>query len=142
MERYHFDDLPKINVPFGLLNDETQERLKTWPHGHEFLCGYNAHLGWVDASPHWSSTDTYRAKPSPASLTKPHIPDEVWCVLPDWVTCAVKERDGEIYGMSEDAFVLDQFEGCWCASKEMNLTYLKGITPGTCDWRDSLVRRW
>ena len=137
MERYHFDDLTKINCPFGLLDDDTQERLKTWPHGHEFLCGYNAYLGWDDtSSPHWANTGTYRAKPAP--LTKPHIPDEVWRVLPDWVTCAGQEPSGDIYGMAEGA-VVDVVN--WYTSKEMNLTHFKGITPGTCDWRDSLVHR-
>lgn len=28
-------DLTKITTPFGLLDKETQDALKAWPHGHE-----------------------------------------------------------------------------------------------------------
>ncbi len=36
-DKAHFDDLTKINVPFGLLDDDTQERLQAYKGKIQFL---------------------------------------------------------------------------------------------------------
>lgn len=56
-------DLTKIEKPFGLLDKETQERLKNWKHGWEGYCGSE---GWrVCPMPYWTLGSVYRAKPAP-----------------------------------------------------------------------------
>ncbi len=58
-------DLTKIEKPFGLLDAQTQEALRAWPHGVEF---FNNVGRWRDAlAPDWSSGLTYRAKPAPVT---------------------------------------------------------------------------
>jgi hypothetical protein len=58
----HFTDLTAITCPFGMLDDDTQERLKAWPHGWESFSGNI----WdrVD-TPFWRGDYAYRAKPAP-----------------------------------------------------------------------------
>ncbi len=44
-------DLTKIEKPFGLLDKETQERLKNWKHGWEY---YSSNNDWeYSSSPAW-----------------------------------------------------------------------------------------
>lgn len=58
-----FDDLTKVNVPFGLLDRETQEALKA--HGGPWET-YNGADGWDEISwPQWVDLTTYRVKPAP-----------------------------------------------------------------------------
>ena len=140
MERYHFDDLTKINCPFGLLDKDTQKRLKEWPHGVEWFNAIGEHSAWAWAQGQLEDifqSITYRAKPAP--LTKPHIPDEVWRVLPDWVTCAAQDSDGSVWALSADPSLMTV--GTWGAGNHKHITWLKGVTPGTCHCRDSLVQR-
>jgi hypothetical protein len=47
-DRLHFDDLTAITAPFGMLDDDTQQRLKDYRYavqrfdGHEWVdCGFN-----------------------------------------------------------------------------------------------------
>jgi len=61
-------DLTKINTPFGLLSEGTQQRLRDWPHGLE-VYGPN---GWTEFQ--WRQCPTapipdvtYRAKLAPES---------------------------------------------------------------------------
>jgi len=61
-EKLQFDDLTKINVPFALLDDETQEALRN--------CGGPLQLvgshGWADMDPpNFNGYTTYRQKPGP-----------------------------------------------------------------------------
>jgi hypothetical protein len=37
MEKVHFEDLTKVNIPFGLLDEDTQTRMKPWEHGLEMF---------------------------------------------------------------------------------------------------------
>jgi len=69
-DRLHFDDLTAITCPFGMLDDDTQERLKAWPHGWEAY----GECGWVYADAQWRVHVLYRAKPAP--------------VVKEWVYCA------------------------------------------------------
>jgi hypothetical protein len=54
-------DLTKITTPFGLLDEDTQQRLQSWPHGWEAFKSD----GWVTTQPKWAPSVTYRAKPAP-----------------------------------------------------------------------------
>lgn len=74
-------DLTKITTPFGLLDKETQDALKAWPHGIEIYCGVN-HAAWEPAQFNelWRVCRTYRARKSP--------PREFWHLL---------DLNGEVY---------------------------------------------
>jgi len=62
-DRAHFENLTEINVPFGLLDDDTQERLKAWAHGWQL---FNVHGNWLSVfKPFWNRQAVYRALPEP-----------------------------------------------------------------------------
>ena len=62
MTKLHFDDLTQITCPFGMLDDDTQERLKACD-SVEF---YSYIGGWSSpVSPSFACYVTYRAKPKP-----------------------------------------------------------------------------
>ena len=55
-------DLTKIDKPLGLLDEDTKQRLRDWPHGWEV---YSAR-GWISrGEPQWDNFAAYRAKPAP-----------------------------------------------------------------------------
>ena len=55
-------DLTKINVPFGLLDAETQEALRA--HGGPYECWFVEE--WVEVDPPaWDYIRVYRVKPQP-----------------------------------------------------------------------------
>jgi hypothetical protein len=60
MTKRNFTDLTAIDCPFGELDDDTQARLKAWPHGweHRFL----GEDEWISYKPVWSGDVIYRAR--------------------------------------------------------------------------------
>jgi hypothetical protein len=59
-----FDDLTKINVPFGLLDRDTQEALKA--HGGPLqILNYQGIWGTIPLRRHWQQNYTYRVRPAP-----------------------------------------------------------------------------
>ena len=63
MTKLHFEDLTKITCPFGMLDDDTQERLKA--------CGETEFWNdgrWNDGKCFAYQYLTYRAKPKPQRL--------------------------------------------------------------------------
>ena len=129
-------DLTKITTPFGLLDPETKDALKA--HGGPYE--YYSLQGWFPASfaislsPHL----VFRVKQQP--LTKPSID---WShVAPEYKWLA-RDADGLAFVFSDmpwaefNAWVWDGGEcEAVCVSG-----LLSSYTPGTCDWRDSLVER-
>ena len=76
MTKLHFDDLTQITCPFGMLDDDTQERLRA--------CGETEF--WNDGR--WNETTgfkfqylTYRAKPKPQRLVTWVEWDDTWGAL-------------------------------------------------------------
>ena len=63
-------DLIENKTPFGLLDDETQERMRDWKHGWQ-VWNKNENLagGWTDVAfrsqLHTNSGYVFRAKPAP-----------------------------------------------------------------------------
>ena len=64
MTKLHFDDLTKITCPFGMLDDDTQERLMDCDETQYFMAS------WLDRKIPvlWCDNVTYRAKPKPQRL--------------------------------------------------------------------------
>ena len=125
-------DLTKNEKAFGFLDVATQEAFRN----HKGPIQRYRHKGWCDllARPLWLPSHIYRAKPGP--LTKPSPP---WDVIADWVNFVFREERGTIWGCDHGPFN----HGVGWGSHG-NVELLSGvikIDPGTCDWRDSLVRR-
>lgn len=124
-------DLTKIQRPLCFIGEEKRKALKA----HSVAGGSIEVLSrggvWRSCPwPAWTPSLVYRAAP----LTKPTAP---WEVLPDWATRIATDENGEIHcyegapDLSLHAWVTHD--------KFFEITPLKGVTPGTCDWRDSLV---
>ena len=70
MSGAHFDDLTKINVPFGLLDDDTKARLKA---EKGYFQVYDNFVGWKGIyRPTWAWGCVYRIKPMPVEETQVH----------------------------------------------------------------------
>ena len=63
MTKLHFEDLTQITCPFGMLDDDTQERLKACD-----VVEYFSFAGWVEGGQNWLDHLAYRAKPKPQRL--------------------------------------------------------------------------
>jgi hypothetical protein len=136
MTRLHFDDLTAITAPFGLLDDDTQARLRAWPHGVESFANYGA--GWFsNPTPYWTSCYTYRARPAPLE------PDYVdWSQVGPAVNHIARDEDGEVWGYEAKPRLHDP---CRNASAGHSVRHADRLFPsyrrGTVDWRDSLISR-
>lgn len=70
----------------------------------------------------------------PTPLT---VPQAVWDVLPDRLTHVAKDGYGEIH-----AFTLAlPYEWDTSENFQIEITFLKGVEPGTVDWKHSLIER-
>jgi len=131
-EKLRFYDLTKITAPFGLLDDDTQARLKAWPHGWECF----SPSGWEDLTPFWNVTTTYRARPAP--LTQDTVP---WEQIPKGMDWAARDARGAAF-IYAGAPVAGNFE--WHSTgrpfARIDNCHV-GYQRGTCDWKDSLQIR-
>lgn len=125
------DDLRTIKMPFGMLDPETQEALKSWRHGLQVYSGG----GWQDWDMTWSDDKVYRANPE--IVTKPSID---WShVAPEWRWMA-QDKDQSVYLYRKKPIVWDDV---W-DTREVPLRItgvLTSLEPGNCHWRSSLVER-
>ena len=103
MTKLQFEDLTQIACPFGMLDDDTQERLKA--------CGrvefYSISGEWIYLQkPTWESNITYRAKPQPKRVVTWFQWDDTWGVF-DTETLGEAKRvqkghGGYIYKIERD----------------------------------------
>lgn len=63
MTKLHFEDLTQITCPFGMLDDDTQNRLRCCKKVEVFDVD-----GWYDLPDFFHPISTYRAKPKPKRL--------------------------------------------------------------------------
>jgi hypothetical protein len=54
-------DVTTNRIPFGLLSEDEQAALKSWPHGWT----YHSIDEWLEAEPQWIDGSVYRGKPAP-----------------------------------------------------------------------------
>ena len=127
-------DLTKLTAPFGLLDEVygegTQEALKA--HGGPYE-SYSSAGYWFELFPYWCGSMVYRVKPQP--LTKPSPP---WEHLADWVQYVARDVGGAVYGYPCKPALCELY---WDASGCTELSSILKFDPGTCDWKDSLVKR-
>lgn len=101
MEKKHFDDLTKIDCPFGELDDDTAGRLfLAWRNGAEVQCHFVAH-GWtaLGSIPSWAPIIPFRLAPQPVTpdyIDWSQVADRFMCMATgfgDWTFCyGVKPR--------------------------------------------------
>jgi hypothetical protein len=132
-------DLTQITTPFGLLNDETRAALKAHGGPYEFWKDRET-WGNIEA-PSWSGNLVYRVKPQPP--TKPSID---WShVAPEYKWLARDDCDNAyLYAglPSVSAYCSEWVANCDAyAANAFAANAFASYTPGTCDWRDSLVQR-
>ena len=133
------EDLTKIEKPFGLLSRPVQDSLVNHFYRGGKIESY-AQGGWrVYSEPSWVSFITYRAKPVPAPT---HDTIDWSSIKPEW-KYAARDEDGNVYvyqvipsakytswvGWSHD-------DGLGINPRLLNIH-----TRGTCDWKDSLIKR-
>lgn len=128
-------DLTKITTPFGLLDKQTQEALKSYVGGIEFY-GVDGWLAIKDVFtdvffvPHL----VYRAKPKP--VTKPNIN---WDHVHTDYKWMATDKSGETHLFIDEP---EPYDDTWTAYERSALadSHLS-FEPGNCDWKDSLVCR-
>lgn len=105
MTKLHFEDLTQITCSFGMLDDDTQERLKEHCGNLESFDGDE----WYDigfAETGFQLYYTYRAKPQPKRLvTWVHVDeynDAVCCESLNEADLCLKNYGGYIYRIERD----------------------------------------
>jgi hypothetical protein len=136
-DKLHFADLTWITAPFGLLDDDTQERLLEWPHGVELFCvDLAGKCTWSVVRATFAPWQTYRAS------LEPLVPDSVdWSHVGPAVNWIARDEDGAVWGYAARPMAGDSpwFFRSWAGWR------IDGLIPsyrrGTVGWRDSLISR-
>lgn len=122
-------NLTKITTPFGLLEEETQEALKAHGGPWEY---YDGHSWSTRIEPLFARSCVYRVKPQP--MTKPSID---WLHVAPQYKWLARDRNGSTWLFIEKPKITSKL---WVAGGPCrNADCFASYTPGTCDWRNSLV---
>jgi len=144
----HFDDLTQIGLEddYGYLDKCTRRRLfQAWLDGAQLQerVSNDTSTGfvWTNADhAFWRADCAYRLRPEP--LTKPSFP---WELLPPEFRWIVKDSDLRAFALNYPVKRPDPWPGaCWSrphASGFIRIDQFTCYSPGSCDWRDSLVER-
>lgn len=125
-------DLTKIEKPFGLLDDETQQALRD--HGGPIEFYYTE--GWEELKPAWSNYLTYRAKPQPPRKTV-----YPWDALDDEIKWAAVDDYGDLILSSNEMHQTFHDGGCrtWHNS-DHDVNFIK-FQRGDEPWTETLQCR-
>lgn len=125
-------DLTKITTPFGLLDGETQQVLRSYEGGIEKYLGSG---WWAEVFPKWVPYMTYRA-------TLPVKPSINWDHVSPTLNYLARDRGGGLFLYREAPEQGHFFDG-WqvCGGARYSAATFVSLNPGICDWRDSLVKR-
>ena len=89
----------------------------------------------IKPSDRWPAIVFRRVKPAPTK------PDVDWSVLIDEIIHIARDEDDRVWGYIVKPYFFED-DGVWRAEEKCYcLDGLKSISPGTCDWRDSLIVR-
>lgn len=132
-------DLTKIDKPLRDLPDEVAAALFIAArHGAKVEWRRFASNPWKEVcnAPAWSPNYTYRVAPEP-----PRPISVPWEVLDDSIICIARIDSGIVWGFTGTA---QTFGWTWIAphGEQFRLDgVIKGLDPGTVDWKDSLIFR-
>lgn len=120
------------------LNKHSKEVL-AFMGGAKIEYNNNNGRGWFEIrNPLWSVNSVYRVKEK-EPLTKPTIP---WSSVKDNWNYAARDLSGKLFLYEDEPSIYsnntdwDGNIGSMC-----DVEALEGVDTGTCDWKDSLVRR-
>jgi hypothetical protein len=128
-------DLTTITTPYGLLDEETQLRLRAHGGPYQLYTGTGV---WVEIfDPCWEVIVTYRVKSVP--LTKPSIN---WAHVAPQYKWLAQDEDGRAWLYADVAPSYDVYSKYWSSPLEMvRAIAFSSFQLGTCNWKDSLVER-
>jgi hypothetical protein len=119
-------DLTKIDKPFGELDLETKIALfAAWVDGAKIEC--NGTVG----HPAWHLSRTYRVAPTKPSINWDHVAPQF-----KWMA---RDEDGETW-LTKTEPKCGSVGWFNCVSI-LPADWFASFRPGSCDWKDSLVRR-
>ena len=126
-------------LPFKALPDEVAAAMfNDWRKGEVMEQWAYLYPEWscFEYPPRWHPSGIYRVRPEP--LRPMIIP---WDVIdPQW-TQAARDKDGSVYLYTGEAIITDG-RNYWTGDRVMYITgLLRGMEPGTVDWRDSKQTR-
>ncbi len=128
-DRIHVEDLTTITHPFGLLDDDTQRRLRAWPHGVETFGSGR----WIDCiEPAWIKSCTYRAKPAP--LIQPSCD---WSHVAPWVQAIAWDKNERVYCYK---YTPTHGENAWRdTGRYFDAEGIAGLVRGTVPWTEAII---
>lgn len=127
-------DLTKIDKPYGMLDAESQKRLKDAFKAGEAVEMFRAGLGWCRAGAIFVPSAVYRLM----STTKPVID---WSHVGKGFKYLAVDGSGAVYVYTRCP---ERGRYTWinaCAGESAPVNALASYRPGNCDWQDSLVSR-
>jgi len=138
-------DLTKIDVPFGELDERTQDRLGgAWARGGE-LQFYSAHCGkWMMAGhgPSYSSNLKFRLKPEEPTYTMPTVDDKVWLAFPGAKSFTWDSGATNPYAHAKSNPDKVEHYGQWIDGDELPANLFGDlIQRGDCPWHMAIVLR-
>jgi hypothetical protein len=126
-------ELSKINIPFGLLDSETQESLK---QAKGQIQVFSAEGVWRDHNkPSWNKNLVYRVAPH-------ETPSISWDAVSFRFRWLTRDADGRIFLWDQRPLICNDSKR-WVnpAANYRAADAFESLNPGTCDWIESLVRR-
>lgn len=131
-------DLTKITTPFGLLDDDTKDALTAHGGPYEAFCQRGHLFCWRESGEGGISIDTHQAlawRVKPQPLTKPSID---WSHVAPECKWLARDKNGECSLFTERPSLEERI---WFVNGWLKASPFASLNPGTCDWRDSLVKR-
>lgn len=140
-EGKYFVDLTKVNVPFGLLDFNTQSRLRALMADGNSVEVYTA-MGWVNRDfdhPHGNhapirATNVYREKLSMDMC----IP---WNAFEDNFRYAARDKNGKVWVFQDRPSIDNTFWVSKTGNDFLRIPDCIKYNPGNKDWKDSLIER-
>lgn len=130
-------DLTKIDTPFGELDEATQGALLLARYyGEELECRGPSSRNWKTDIYHIDPHNVYRL--TPKNVTQDTIP---WEAIDPKFKWSARNSCGEIWVFDSAPICgRDRWTFGWLECVKIS-SLLRGVTPGTCCWRDSLQER-
>lgn len=130
-------DLTQITTPLGLLEKTKPEVVKALKeHGGPYEYWLTYHKEWMtETKPVWAESIVYRVKPA----TKPSVD---WSQVAEGWDWLARDASGKGVFHKREPVEMECL-GRWVSggSSQIEAEIVSSYDPGTCHWRDSLVRR-
>lgn len=135
-------DLTKIDVPFGELDERTQDRL-AGAYARKAVIELYVNGAWVELNMcSFVLGETYRLKPEENTYTMPTVDDKVWLALPGAKSITWDSGATNPYAHAKSNPDKVEHYGQWIDGDELPANLLGDIIQrGDCPWDQAIVRR-